>query len=99
MKQWIVFICFAVTALCACQRKTTSETLKVAATSVPHAEILEKIKPVLQKEGINLQIIVVEDYNTPNRALADKEVDANFFQHEPFLESQKKEFGYKLQNF
>lgn len=70
--------------------------LKVAATSVPHGEILEFIKPLLKKDGINLNIVLVEDYNTPNRALQDGEVDANFFQHLPFLEAQKRDFGYRL---
>ncbi|MBA2369677.1 MAG: MetQ/NlpA family ABC transporter substrate-binding protein [Candidatus Protochlamydia sp.] len=76
---------------------TTSEPeLRVAATSVPHGEILEFIKPLLNKKGINLNIVLIEDYNTPNRALHDREVDANFFQHLPFLEAQKRDFGYRL---
>ena len=95
MKPVIILFVFAALCMASCQH-SQNETLKVAATSVPHAEILEQIKPDLQKEGINLQVVVVEDYNTPNRALADKEIDANFFQHEPFLEAQKKEFDYKL---
>lgn len=75
----------------------SGKTLKVAATAIPHAELLEQIQPELKEQGINLQIIVVEDYNTPNRALSDKDVDANFFQHRPFLDMQMKEFGYKLE--
>ena len=71
--------------------------LKVAATSVPHAEILEFIQPAMEERGISLDIIVVDDYNIPNRALADKEVDANFFQHLPFLEAQIADFGYQLE--
>lgn len=72
--------------------------LRVAATSIPHAEILEHIKPDLNAQGIDLNIIVVEDYNTPNRALQDREVDANFFQHLPFLEAQKADFGYQIES-
>jgi D-methionine transport system substrate-binding protein len=68
--------------------------VKVAATAVPHAEILEQIVPALEEKGINLKIVVVDDYNLPNRMLAEKEVDANFFQHRPFLELYQKEFGY-----
>lgn len=83
--------------LTACSKDNHLNTLKVAATSVPHAEILEQIKPELKQQGIDLEIIVVEDFNTPNRALADKEVDANFFQHHPFLELQMEEFGYPLE--
>ena len=53
--------------------------LKVGATAVPHAEILEQIKPELAKEGVDLQIIEFNDYVQPNLALNDGELDANFF--------------------
>lgn len=59
--------------------------LKVGATAVPHAEILNVVKPILAKEGIDLQIIEMTDYVTPNIAVAEKELDANFFQHIPYL--------------
>lgn len=72
--------------------------LKVAASSVPHAEMLEQIKDDLEHEGINLIIVVSDDYNIPNRALANHEVDANFFQHAPFLEEQIKHFSYPLES-
>lgn len=80
---------------CACGR-SDKNTLKIAASPVPHAEMLEDIKADLKKEGVNLDIIVVDDYNLPNRMLNDKEVDANFFEHTPFLDEQKKEFGYQI---
>lgn len=70
--------------------------LKVAATPVPHAQMLEFIKPDLKAQGIDLIIIVTDDYNMPNRALADKEIDANFFQHIPFMEEQIKQFHYPI---
>lgn len=70
--------------------------LKVAASYVPHAEILEFIKPELKEQGIPLVIIAVDDYNIPNRALADGEVDANFFQHLPFLNMQIEAFHYPI---
>ncbi len=60
-------------------------TLKVGASPVPHAELLEQIKPVLAKQNIELQIVEFSDYIQPNLALGDKELDANFFQHEPYL--------------
>ena len=62
-------------------------TLKVGATAVPHAEILNDIKPLLAKEGVDLQVIEFSDYVKPNLALNDKELDANFFQHEPYLDT------------
>lgn len=80
--------------LAGCHEKET--TLKVAATPVPQAEILEQIAPDLAKRGIKLEVIVVEDYHLPNRLLAEKRVDANFFQHIPFLDEEKKAFHYNL---
>jgi D-methionine transport system substrate-binding protein len=64
-----------------------AKTLKIGATPVPHAEILEKVKPILEKEGITLEIVEFNDYVQPNLALNDKELDANFFQHTPYLEN------------
>lgn len=61
--------------------------LKVGATPVPHSEILEFIKPILLEKGIELEIVEFTDYNTPNLALADGGIDANFFQHVPYMES------------
>ncbi len=72
-------------------------TLKVAATPVPQAQMLHFVKSELEKEGIKLKVIEVDDYNIPNRALAEKEVAANFFQHIPFMDEQIKNFGYKIQ--
>ncbi len=66
-------------------------TLKIGATPVPHAELLEQIKPDLKDAGINLEIVEFNDYVQPNIALNDKELDANFFQHEPYLNDFIKE--------
>ncbi len=70
--------------------------LKVGATAVPHAEILEVVKPLLAKEGIDLQIVEFSDYVQPNLAVSDKELDANFFQHTPYLEKFCAERNLKL---
>ena len=70
--------------------------ITVAATPVPHGEILNEIKPLLAKEGIDLKIIEFTDYVKPNLALADKEVDATFHQHIPFLDKFNAEHGTKL---
>mgnify|MGYP001408553045 CR=1 FL=1 len=59
--------------------------IKVGATPVPHAEILEVIKPLLKKKGYDLQIVEFTDYVTPNIAVDEDELDANFFQHTPYL--------------
>ena len=70
--------------------------LKVGATAVPHAEILEQVKPILAKEGIDLQIVEFNDYVQPNLALNDGELDANYFQHQPYLDEFKAEHDVKL---
>lgn len=59
--------------------------VKVGASAVPHAEILAFVKPILAKDGIDLQIVEMNDYVKPNIAVAEKELDANFFQHIPYL--------------
>ena len=80
--------------LCACSHG--EEKLKVAASSVPQADILNEAKKELAKEGVELKVIEIDDYTTPNRLLAEKQVDANYFQHKPFLDLQEKQFGYKF---
>jgi D-methionine transport system substrate-binding protein len=78
--------------------QTKSNTLKIAVTPVPHAEMVEHIQSDLQSEGYTLELIITEDYNMPNRALAGGEIDANFFQHEPFLNEQMNQFDYALES-
>lgn len=71
-------------------------TVTVGATPVPHAEILNEIKPLLAKEGVDLKVVEFTDYVKPNLALNDKELDANFFQHTPYLDKFNSEHGTKL---
>ena len=78
---------------------TKEVTLKIGATPVPHAELLAEIKPDLKEKGITLEVIEFNDYVQPNIALNDKELDANFFQHEPYLNDFIKEHkDVKLKN-
>ena len=72
--------------------------ITIAATPVPHAEILEKVKPVLEAEGIELKVVVYNDYVQPNEVVYSGEMDANYFQHIPYLESYNEEHGYDLVN-
>ena len=65
----------------------SEKVVKVGASPVPHAEILEVVKPELAKEGIKLEIVEFNDYVQPNLATNDKEIDANFLQHEPYLKN------------
>ncbi|RON93139.1 MetQ/NlpA family ABC transporter substrate-binding protein [Pseudomonas fluorescens] len=73
-----------------------AETLTVAATPVPHAEILEFVKPALAKEGVDLKVKVFTDYIQPNVQVAEKRLDANFFQHQPYLDEFNKAKGTSL---
>lgn len=73
-----------------------AESLNVAATAVPHAEILEFVKPALAAEGVELNIKVFTDYVQPNVQVAEKRLDANFFQHQPYLDEFNKSRGTEL---
>ena len=70
--------------------------IKIGATPIPHAELLNFVKPLLEKENIKLEIVEFQDYVQPNTALVDKELDANFFQHQPYLDSFNKERNQNL---
>lgn len=73
-------------------------TLKIGASNTPHAVILEKAKPILAKEGIDLEIEPYQDYVLPNQDLDSGEIEANYFQHIPYLEQQIKDNGYDFVN-
>jgi len=73
-----------------------SETLIVGATAVPHAEILEFVKPIVAKEGVDLDIRVFSDYVQPNAQLVSGELDANYFQYRPYLIDFNRQQGASL---
>ena len=73
-----------------------ADKLTVAATAVPHAEILEFVKPALAKEGVELDVKVFTDYVQPNVQVAEKRLDANFLQHKPYLDEFNKGKGTNL---
>ncbi|MBB3908932.1 MetQ/NlpA family ABC transporter substrate-binding protein [Anoxybacillus rupiensis] len=106
MKKWwgALLAVVLVLALAACGGKDGAQgdqekkELVVGASNVPHAEILEKAKPILKEKGVNLKIVTFQDYILPNKALENKEIDANYFQHIPYLEAQMKENGYDFVN-
>jgi len=66
-------------------------TLKVGATAGPHEQILDEVKKLLAKDGIDLQVVVFTDYILPNLALDSKDLDANSYQHQPFLDHFNKD--------
>lgn len=91
--------------LAACGANETAEvdaesetTLTVGATNVPHAEILEFVKPTLEEEGIKLEIETYSDYVIPNVALHEEDLDANYFQHIPFFDEAVEENNYDFVN-
>ncbi|MFF2092505.1 MetQ/NlpA family ABC transporter substrate-binding protein [Paenibacillus sp. NPDC058174] len=69
-------------------------TIKVGAAPVPHAEILEFVKPILKEQGVNLEVVILDDEGQLNPALKEGQIDANYFQHVPYLDSVKDEKGY-----
>ena len=75
---------------------TDSKVIKVAASATPHAEILEEAKPLLEKEGYDLEVTVFDDYVQPNEVVDSGDFDANYFQHAPYMEQFNKEKGTKL---
>jgi len=73
-----------------------AQTLTIAASAIPHAEILEFVKPQLRAEGVDLRIKVFTDYVQPNLQVAERQLDANFFQHKPYLDAFNREHGTHL---
>ena len=74
----------------------SSQTITIGASLTPHAEILEQAKKILEGDGITLNIVKIEDTVTPNTGLAEGSLDANFFQHQPYLDDFNKENGTEL---
>ena len=73
-------------------------TIKVAASATPHAEILEEAKPILEKEGWDLEVTIFDDYVQPNLVVESGDFDANYFQHIPYLDNFNEEQGTHLVN-
>ena len=73
-----------------------SKVIKVGANITPHSEILEVAKPILAEKGITLEIVQLEDSVTPNTGVIEGSLDANYFQHVPYLEQFNKENGSDL---
>ncbi len=67
------------------------DTLSVAATAVPHAEILDVVKPMLEKQGVKLDVHVFNDYVQPNDQVVQKQIDVNYFQTKPYLDAYNRD--------
>lgn len=85
--------------LAACGQSKSAENKKitVAASPAPHGEVLEHAKEEMKKKGYDLEIKVVNDYKVPNKLLDKGDIDANLFQHVPYLNAEKKSHGYKIE--
>lgn len=84
------------TALSAGLSLAQDKPLKIGVTAGPHAQIMEQVKTVAEKDGLKIQIVEFSDYIQPNAALASGDLDANSYQHKPFLDQQVKDRGYKI---
>lgn len=86
----------AVAATLAFGGPAAAETVKIGVTAGPHAQILEAVKPAAAAAGLDIRIIEFTDYVLPNVALADGDLDANSFQHQPYLDNQVADRGYPI---
>lgn len=89
MKKRIYYMLFILMTLVGCKSEETN-VIKIGATPMPHADILNYIRPEIQKNGYELDVIVFNDYVTPNLSLQNKDINANYFQHEPYLKDYNK---------
>lgn len=98
-----VFTLILTVALTACgttdkkDSKKEDKTITIGASPAPHAEILEEAKKNLEKDGYTVNIKIINDYTTPNRLLNEGEIDANFFQHTPYLDTEIKSKKYDIE--
>src|SRR5215218_2528412 len=74
-----------------------AETIKIGVTPGRHAQVLEVVKPIAAKKGLDIQLIEFSDYVIPNTALDAGELQANSFQNQPYLDNQKADRGYKIE--
>ena len=90
----------ALSGLAAGGRRTRAETtgLRIGVTAGPHAQILEAVRPVAARRGLDLRIIEFTDYITPDVALDAVDLEANSYQHKPFLDQQIKDRGYRIES-
>lgn len=73
-----------------------AEDIKVGVTAGEHAQIMEKVKEIAAKKGLNIDIVEFSDYVVPNQALADGDLNANSFQHQPYLDNQIADRGFDI---
>jgi D-methionine transport system substrate-binding protein len=87
----------ALLSLAALPAAAQTQTVRIGATPGPHAQILEVVKPIAAQKGIDIKIVEFSDYVVPNEALSSGELEVNSFQHQPYLDNQKENRGYKIE--
>lgn len=96
MKKMRVLLLTSLLSVALCASAFAATIIKVGASPTPHTEILKVAAEILKPQGYELKIVEYSDYVQPNMALESKELDANFFQHKPYLDDFNKEKGTKL---
>lgn len=81
---------------CSSSNSGDDKVIKVGATLVPGGELLEELEPLIEKKGYKLEVTIFDDYVLPNESLNNKEIDANLFQHKPYLDEAVKTKGYEI---
>jgi D-methionine transport system substrate-binding protein len=98
LRHFMISAAVSVAALAAVANAARAETIKIGATPGPHAQILEAVKPIAARNGLDIQIIEFTDYVIPNAALDAGDLQANSFQNQPYLDNQKADRGYKIES-
>ncbi len=95
----ILLTALALFTLTACGSNQSSEdTLKIGVTVGPHEQVLKKVRDIAKEQGLNIEIIVFNEFVQPNIQLFEKQLDANIFQHEPYLNQFNKDRNYNIVN-
>ena len=82
----------------AARPRAQTQTVRIGVTPGPHAQILEAVKPIAAKKGLDIKIVEFSDYVVPNAALAAGDIEANSFQHQPYLDNQMDDRGFKIES-
>ena len=91
------FLLASVVVAASLVRPAHAETIKIGVTPGPHAQILEAVKPIAARNGLDIQIVEFTDYVVPNAALDAGDLQANSFQNQPYLDNQKADRGYRIE--
>ena len=98
MKKALCLILLAILSLVTLTSCDDANTIRVGASPSPHAQILNSkaVQDYVKSKGYTLKVVIYNDYVTPNKALNDKGIDANYFQHIPYLNEEVENYGYGI---